>query len=371
MSFSTQISLSVYFFVSALLNSARYRSMDEESHPVRPPATAGAKAPRRVPQTNDSDDQLDHYVSVAIAGGDISSCPSKLIPDLVSTLRARRDSEVASGRFNASEVSDLAFRRAQDLQDSRLKTDAQRRRCGAFKRRLKEAQRDYSDLVKRIAALEQTLQDQLAAEREQLTSRQAAEVEELTAEWDTPAKARRYNRSSNLLRQMRTQAILLLNSHRYEEMRVVERRADALQAREERQMQERMETDFENVMLALQEKHRAEIDVLNRAQAVRTQELRAASESELRVARNRIAKLENEIKGSTDSEKVWNLYHRNDVREKAGVATARGARRAGKRQFSMSDYNTLALPPLREPRSARNMTDFLEKTKYQRCVKCC
>ena len=345
--------------------------MSDEEHSIRPPdAPETQKAPRRAGQLASTDDPLDHYVSLARSGGDISTCPTNLIPDLVHTLRARRDNEVATGRFNASEISDLAFRRAQDLQDTRRKTTAQRQRCGTFKRRLREAQHDYADLCARIAKLEQTLQEQLKSEREQLAERQAAEVEEVTAEWDKPEKARRYNRSSNMLRQLRTQAILLLNSHRYEEMRQVEKRADALQAREERQMQERMETDFENVILALQEKHRAEIDVLERAQAVRTQELRAASEAEIRVARNRIAKLENEIRGSTDSEKVWNLYHRNDVRERAGVATARGARLAGKRQFLMSDYNTLALPPLREPRSARNMSEFLEKTKLQRSVKC-
>ena len=218
--------------------------MSDEEHSIRPPdAPETQKAPRRAGQLASTDDPLDHYVSLARSGGDISTCPTNLIPDLVHTLRARRDNEVATGRFNASEISDLAFRRAQDLQDTRRKTTAQRQRCGTFKRRLREAQHDYADLCARIAKLEQTLQEQLKSEREQLAERQAAEVEEVTAEWDKPEKARRYNRSSNMLRQLRTQAILLLNSHRYEEMRQVEKRADALQAREERQMQERMDND--------------------------------------------------------------------------------------------------------------------------------
>ena len=84
------------------------------------------------------------------------------------------------------------------------------------------------------------------------------------------------------------------------------------------------------------------------AQNVQMGEYEAAKRFDLSVIQKRIQNLERELAEASDSEKVWNLYHRNDV-----VVTTKITSAAGKKKVDHTEFSTLKLPPLSDSKTSK------------------
>lgn len=319
-----------------------------------------------VPENN----KISEYVQMALDGKDLSKCSIRTLQLVVDELKAKRDNQSAVGLFDESETSNITMHQVRDILASKLKDQAQRSRQNEFKKRLRVAHDEYAQIQEQAKQQERNMYAQLDAEKQHVCERHTREINELTREWESPEKARRYNRTSGHLRQLRSQAVKLLNAHRYDEAKIVEKRANELEMKESMEMQRKMEVDFSNALMALQQKHQLEIEVIDRAQAIKLKEHAAAKDFDLGIAANKIAKLEHEVEGSADGERVWNLYHRNDHRAKGSVTKGCKMSAAAKKRFAspQDQKKVKSLPPLKEPRSARRRKDMLATLRQSQNV---
>ena len=137
------------------------------------------------------------------------------------------------------------------------------------------------------------------------------------------------------------------------QMDIVKKRADQQQEKETIENEERLERDFESNLTAVKTRQEVEMAKLLRAQEALKQRYEAAKNFDLRIANQRIRKLEFEMEATNDPEKVWLRYHRTESGKLGRRAKARSERGLAKREFHVQDFSSLRLPPLKEPHSAR------------------
>lgn len=297
---------------------------------------------------NTPEDELQRYKEIALSGGDFYDIPTELLSPLMRQLYDERASCLSQGLVNEAEVADNAIHICRELMTDQAKLNAMNSRQQDINDKLIEAQNDLASLQETIERQERNLRIQLQKQVISLDARHQEEIENVTREWESPERARRYNRSSQQLRQLRAQAVKLLNAHRYDEMKVVERMADKLQADEVAASQQKWENDFNSVLRKLLGKHQTEKEKLKMAHSVQIGEYEAAKRFDLSVIQKRIQNLERELAEASDSEKVWNLYHRNDV-----VVTSNKSSGAGQRKVKQSEFSTLNLPPLSDSKTSK------------------
>ncbi|OHS93915.1 hypothetical protein TRFO_39917 [Tritrichomonas foetus] len=291
--------------------------------------------------------ELDRYREKSLTGQDISDCPRELRRPLLDELIDKKNEMLSNGSTNDAETVDNSIHVLKELMKDEAKTKAMNDRQTEINNRLNQARAELASLEETIERQEKNMRVQLQKQMIALEARHHEEIDNLTREWESPERARRYNRSSAQLRQLRTQAVLMFNSHRYDEMRIVEKIADRLQEDEAIAQHRQWENDFNMVLQKTLGRHQLEKDKVQKAHNVKIGEYEAAKNFDLSVARKRIQNLERELADASDSDKVWNLYHRNDYpksKKRAAVP---------KRSILVQEFNTLALPPLDEPRTSR------------------
>lgn len=311
---------------------------------------------QKVEEKNEDDEEskyLDDLTQRALDGEDISDCPTYQLPDLIGRLNDLHDNLIAEGEFDASEVADIATKRTKELLSQRMKVNALNDRKEYIQQRLAQAKTELKDLERQIAAQERNMNIKLKRQTMHLQAKQNEEVEDFIKEWESPEHQRRYNRSSPFLRDLRAQEKLLLNDHRYDEMRSVKRRADDIEQKEIDSNYRRMEADFAESFKFLQKKQKMEREKTERAQQAKRCEYESAKKFDLSVLERRIIKLKMEMETVKDGDRYWNLHHRND-----GDPTARAPRsdrNKGKKPIYISEFNTLALPKIESIISARSV----------------
>jgi hypothetical protein len=298
-----------------------------------PPRTAQSARPPR---------SFAHLRDLALSGRDLSTVDSKTLGLLVRSLKAECDQSISEGV--SCEATDRAYQRLRSLHTERLKLDAQSERRSDLLQRLAVAQADLDTLHETIAVQEANMAAEIADQLSDLAARQQAEIDEFSTEWECDPKMRLYNRSSTLLRQLRVQANLLLNQHRYDEMNNVVRQADQLEARETAESRRRLQQDYEDALLKLQRKHTSERQIMQRVHDVKRGQYEAAKAFDLRAAEQRIRNLLTEMENASDAHKLWNLRHRFEF---AGLGR-RGKGCTGKCAVRVEEFNMLSLPPLME-----------------------
>ncbi|KAK8886061.1 hypothetical protein M9Y10_041521 [Tritrichomonas musculus] len=291
-------------------------------------------------------DDLQRYKEIAVSGGDFSDIPTELLSPLMRSLYEVRASYLSQGLVNEAEVVDNSIHICRELMTDQAKIDAMNSRQQEINERLINAQNELAELEDTIERQERNMRLQLQKQVISLEAKHQEEIDKLTRDWESPEKARRYNRSSAQLRQLRAQSVKLLNAHRYDEMKVVERMADKLQADEVAAQQQQWENDFNTVLRKLLGRHQIEREKLKMAHNVQIGEYEAAKRFDLSVIQKRIQNLERELAESSDSERVWNLYHRNDI-----VVKTNNSSGAGKRKVKPSEFSQLALPPLTDSKT--------------------
>ena len=332
---------------------------------VTPPAhrRSSARSPRNSQRKPRENLTLDEWKQLALDGQDVSTIDSPTLRKLTEVLKEYRNQLVAEGE--ESEVADTAFLRVKALNDERMKTDAARDHQAKISERLEKAREDLQNLEDTIHIQERNMKAEMATQISEMQEKHRKELETLADTFDSPQRLRRYNRVSQTLRTMRIQQIKLLNSHRYDEMSAVRKQADALQEEEAVLNEERLERDFEEALVAVKRRQEVDMAKLLQAQAVQVDRYNAAKNFDLRVARQRLKKLELEMDTANDPEKVWLRYYRTESQRLGKRARARSCRGIAKRSIQTQEFNTLNLPALAEPNSARiRRPDFSKTDKF-------
>jgi hypothetical protein len=253
--------------------------------------------------------------------------------------------------------------RARETSAQLLKNKARDTVQAELHRKLEEAQRDYDDLLAMIRHQEANMRETFELELQAMAERHDTELNALDCKWTSPERERKYNRTSSLLRILRSQAALLLKDHKYEESRFVDSRADGLERAETDEGHRRMEADYLYQLGVLEQRHDREADELLRRQSVRRGEYEAAKDFDVGVAQKRIENIQRQIDELTDPERVWALYHRYDT----DPIVTRDPGVLHKRALVAAEYTTLALPPLRTSAIAKKSYKRFNRTQPLGC----
>ena len=310
--------------------------------------------------------ELEVLRQKAINGEDLSGCDASLFPDLMVALKQQRDFLISFDLFSNSEECDRALREVTRLNEQYLKQRTQKELQAEYKQRLSRAKKELAEIEKKADELEKNLEESLQEQMENVKKRQQQEIEKYNENWESEQKLRRYNRSSPELRVLRMQAIKLLNSHRYDEMRIVENQANKLEQQEAEASHLAMEFDYANGFVLLQKKHEEEIQKVIASQKRKRAEFNAAKEEDLDVVRSKIRKLENGLEQAGDQDKVWNGRKRQvlerTMRDRSIPQPQFGV---GKKQIDVSQFNTLKLPSL----GSETQTQKRKKARLQEKLK--
>lgn len=293
--------------------------------------------------------ELDDLVLSVITGETpIEKVPPSNLLQLISGLREARDERISRRKPDEAEVCDSCLLRARHAYNEHVKSVAQKNKIKEIEDRLKVAKDDLENLRDQI-----DLEDaQQASTNENqvmdLLDRQQADDDEFRKTWRSQKKLRIYNRTSNQLRSLKTQTILLLNARKYSEMRQVDRLAKKQEEIETADNYQQYTSEYIQSHQNLERKHMEEMKTLIDAQETKNEQKRALAKMKLDIAQKRVDNLQAQYNELKDPDKVWNLYYRN---ERSKAATKKSATR---KRLETRNYATLALPPLQTPKSARS-----------------
>lgn len=295
------------------------------------------------PDPND----LDYWTKEALSLHSLDGCNPRLLNKVCNQILEERDHLVEMGLYDDSVKANEALSIAQEYKDSVYKRIVQKKKQEDLADRLEDAKKYLANLQEMVKRQEPNMISAFEEEMAHLVQRQNDELEQLTETWESEKKKRLYNRSSAGLRNLRTQSILLLNSHRFDEMQQVQKKADELRLRESYNNQRQLETDFQEKLTKTLDRHEIERNNLRIAQNVQRDKYEAAKKHDFNIAQMRIQKLEHELFESSDVEKVWVHYVHGEMRGPPGPKpTARSGRKNCLQTIKVADFNTLNLPPL-------------------------
>ncbi|KAK8881720.1 hypothetical protein M9Y10_004480 [Tritrichomonas musculus] len=292
--------------------------------------------------------ELDDLVLSVICGETpVEKVPPTQLPQLISGLKEARDERISRRKPDEAEVCDSYLLIARHAYNEHMKVVAQQTRSEKIRKRLEQAKEDLESLRDNID-LEEAKQASVNENQVMdLLDRQQADDDEFRKSWRSPQKLRIYNRTSNQLRSLKTQTILLLNARKYNEMRQVDRLAKKQEEIETEANYQQMNSEYIQSHQNLQRKHMDEMKTLIDSQETKNEQKKALAKIKMDIAQRRVDNLQAQYNELMDPNKVWNLYHRHD-RSKADTKKS-----ATRKRLETRNYTTLALPPLQTPRSAR------------------
>ena len=311
-------------------------------------------------QKNPND--VKYWTAEAMQLRPLNGCNPKILDKVIEGIRKERDNFIDLGLYQDSVEANEALNKATEYKDSVNKKIIQKKKQEELQKRLSDAKNYYSNLKSLVTKIEPNMAASFEKEMNNLIKRQNHELNQLTVEWESPQKQRLYNRSSANLRNLRTQSILLFNSHRFDEMELASRTADAMEMDESIKNQRKLENDFQEALNKMLDRHQKEREQLTIAHKVQKEKYEGAKNHDFLIAQRRIDKLEREIEDSKDPEKVWIHYSRAEAKGPPGPRPKpRQGRKNCLQAINTRDFNTLNLPPLLDspkwkldsPRSAR------------------
>ncbi|KAK8886204.1 hypothetical protein M9Y10_041664 [Tritrichomonas musculus] len=290
---------------------------------------------------------VQYWVDEAMQLQPLDGCNPRILGKVIDGIRKERDNFIELGLYQDSVQANEALTNALEYKDSIYKKNIQKKKQDELQARLDDAKNHLKDLQSTVTRIEPNMASSFEKEMNNLIKRQNHELNRLTVEWESPQKLRMYNRSSANLRNLRTQSILLFNSHRFDEMELASRTADLIEENESTMNQRRLENDFQDALNKMLDRHQNERQSLIVAQKVQKEKYEAAKNHDFMIAQRRIDKLEREIEDSKDPEKVWIHYSRAEARGPPGPRPkARQGRKNCLQAIQTKDFNTLNLPPL-------------------------
>jgi hypothetical protein len=272
------------------------------------------------------------------------------LPSLIVALKDDRDDKIAHRRTDEAELSDRYLHLSRQRYNEVTRLRDQQAREGRIRLRYESAVEELNDVKAKFEMEDQEMREANARKRAELREKQEHELQQLREIWRKPEKGKFFNRTSSLLRGMRRQTILLLNDHRYDDMR----RSDILA-----NMREEWETDWSHHVMnsqyiyaqkLMEAKHEHEMEVMIHAQDVRLGEHDVRGEAEMAVIQLKIDHLKRKLDFYSDPAKVWALFGRNN---NLSGGKKKGSTMALLPAPKAKNPHYLTLPPLTGPMSAR------------------
>lgn len=304
------------------------------------------------------DEDDEELVERILNGDDLSEIGTETYARLIEKLKLERDQLIAANKVKESEVVNTKYLRIQQIQFEEMKNKLRNQQIEKVTSRLEQATEDYTNLKKTIKVLDSEMIDDMNSQIQSLKDRQKEEVNKLREEWKSDSKLRQYNRASARLRNLRTQQRILLNAHKYEEMRLVKKEADNLEKIETKDKQFGLMSGFREALEKLEQKHNIELETLQVAQQTRWESYSDARKFDLNVKKKRIHKLKDALKDAQNAEKVWNTMHSTtaSLQPRSWKSTQNmnviRNKSMGQADFTCS-FNTLKLVPVPPPKTIR------------------
>ena len=285
--------------------------ISNENKRVKPPPTP-PMSPKTFKRTKLSKDELDQIINGLIYGAPISTVQPGELPAVITALQEYKAQKILEMKTTEAERAEKIAYQAEKLYEKYLKIGAQKEqeqsvitKLEIAKAKLRAFDAEYEENVRNI-------KQEFAEQQKKLEEKHKKEEEDLEDEWNSDKQIRRFNRASQQIRQLKTQAIKLLNSQRYDEMRYVEEKAKHLQKQETIEKSQAYFREYQHQKQILKQNQKNDIDVLDRAQTNRIQSYTALYQKERKAYVQRIENLKNELEESKNADKVWNLHYRNE-----------------------------------------------------------
>ena len=315
--------------------------------PKRRPKSRAPPAPVDIDDETEDDRMIEHVLN----GGTLDHLEPEVFDRLIAKLKDDRDEMILNNMLDESEMANEAAERMAEMQNRSMKATFQQSQRADIEERLEHARQDYKSMLAMCKEQERQYLEMLEDQIADMKERHSEDIAALEEEWRSPAKLRMYNRTSGQLRNMRTQQIKLLNAHRYEEMRILERTANELEKRETRAMQRQMVDDYATVLEAMKERQAAEIRQAESVNEQRIETLRKQTKKSLDVLMKRIVKLERALGLTDNCDVIWNIKRHNEftatIPPSQKSVAARMIIRKGK-PIDVFEFNTLKLQPVPE-----------------------
>jgi hypothetical protein len=283
-------------------------------------------------------------------------------PDVLAAavweLEDRLEANMAEWDCDVSQKAARLLDAARDHLMTALKRQTAKAREDDMHERSLATREKYDELIGTIADREKKLEATLSQQEQTLKERHEMELQAHDAKWTFEPKVRQFNRSPQKLRVLRRQQQLFMSAHQFDDAKDVRKLADRLMRTEAAEQHRQLQTEFEASRVLLEQKHVTEQSDFARTAQRRREEFRFIRDRLTMGFLNRFRNLKLEDQLSKDPEKVWALYHRNDVDPMVKLCGAPRIAPPIEKTPKVATYNTLPLPPLTVETRTRKRNRF-------------
>ncbi|OHT11386.1 hypothetical protein TRFO_19194 [Tritrichomonas foetus] len=296
--------------------------------------------------------KFDRAKKTLLEGKELKNPDPSLFPDLTESLKTDYENLMKSGKVKDSQKVYNAFKKSIEIEKNLQAYQKVNEIQEDILNRLNSAKQEKKNMEKTIKNTERNMGIYFEREEEELIQKQDDEFEQFNESWESEKKQRNYNKTSEQLRLLRTQADKLLLNKQYQESAICEKKANELEMMEMMQKNNEMNYDYSNSLQKLREKHAKEQKVLKGRQKMRRTEFISIKNSELKKIDSKIAKIEVEYQKSNEPyfinriRKSFELTSSKDEQNKE-TPRARVYRNVGKKDIIVAEFNEIPLPPLR------------------------
>jgi len=305
-----------------------------------------AKNPTSEILLHEKSDQIEKTSTKFLLGEEVEELDPQILRLVVFDLENRCLRLSEQGHLKESLHVQGAIQRAREAQIEASKLEAQRAALMDISIRKGHSETDTVIFNHMNRARETNLQIKFENQMRGLLERHEKEIFMHEQEWTSEVKNRRYRQISPTLRDLRDQQQKLMASNVFDEAYKVQLVADELERIEEQNMIVRRNADFQTSLNKLLQKHKDEIDTLNKFKETKMQANKTMEKIESIPLENRKRAIKFHEDIAQDKEKLWKLKHKND-----STAILMSNNQVSKPKqlnvlTSRSQYRVLKLPPL-------------------------
>jgi len=299
--------------------------------------------------SNDESNYITELKNKAMIGENLGDIKPETIFEVLKELQSDKEVFLESNMDKQSQLVDIAIEKLMNQYENASKKGIIRQIMKEHKLRVEEAQVKLDRANEEIEKQKRELIEYLKSQMMALQCKHKREREEMAKQWSSMEKLRRYNRTSSELRILRLKAFKLRNSRRFDEMNIVETKANDLEKTESELMKKQMEADYQESLIMLKEKQKNEIDLQKRVNTRKLEEFEHSKKSEIELLSRRLEKLKNFVVDNHEVDKIWKQKKTSSkTKMNQGTLTSRTPIPKSKRDINMSEYNILRIKPVSE-----------------------
>ena len=312
--------------------------------PTCPPLSRGPQSAR-----TSMKDSMSAVKKAAYNREPLPTQSPQLLEDLIESLLEDRKQALLDGNMRQAIAALRVIDHAKEYLTIAQKKRFQQLQQDEVNKQNEEVQRRIQKFDQETGELIQKLKKQLAAARERLIEEMKKDVQEHEVLWQSEPHRRLYNKPSHELRTLRIQVKKLMSVGRFNDAEIVCARADALQAKEQKENTYQMQQDYENATKLLNQKIAEEIRTFDINAQGQIDSLRARRETQRTVYENQIRKVEQRFEVTKDMDRIWNACQRQRIEEevygkdKGARVLPKSSRQLG-REIAQPDEILLSIP---------------------------